>query len=1459
MEAKITELAHKPPHYTIFFANTPMQRPVRHEVEVGVSVQEALRRISERHWQDVSLEINGVPTLKDDWEDTFPIEGDLLVAVISPQGIEIGIIGAAIIAAVVGAVVGYFLFKFFGPDEPNPDNQSDESLNRITGDSNSARRYSPVAGVLGKRMVTPAYAANPYTETRGDDEWYKILLCVGTGPLEIERDSNNLPNIKVGDTPINLFPSSEYRVAALDHFYFKGGGAVDAIRDIWPADVEQSGLAFTMKTGEDFSPSSVPLQGARQFSADYTLPRGLYSMDNEGKYRDRTVKWMYQYQPEEGGEWVYVAKVYDSSVSGAVVREGNGYRIVSSNIIPPSDIIRVQDDTIWFKGEHGDVASVVVTSRRSVPRRFSFRHDLVNTSGQFISDVAPQRNVAVRSKKLSPPETPDDNKLQDELQWIAVRGERPVSRDQFLRSVGFNRPPIDVNGKQVENFKPVLIALEIKGTDNFNGMLNNINVNVRQCVPSNWNDDWRDWPDLPLTTTENPSDAYRWIMQGPLQVSPVSNERLDLDGLAEWKSFCNSQQPFPPYRVSQTLNEESTVLKLLSQTAFAGRAEFAFVDGKYGVVIKEKKDYPVQVFTPKNSWGFSSARQYPEVVDGLKFEWENEEADYQKDEGLFEDPRVVSGSRPMVGKQSTVEYSNIPSHDLAYRHTRFRFFENQLQREAFKLTTDIEGLVCQRGDKVLVQDDIIDVGLGAGRIVTVSANNSFKGDENIDATLHNQLGIVFRSRSGEVYDAITASYNSVTGLFETVSPVPVDIGVGDFYVYGELGKETLECVVQQIEYKEDFSVELTLANYDETIFTADSNTIPVFNTGLTTRIDFRPPSAPVLDLQDAGLDLERGFAFINVDYVSSEEQPVQSVTLQMRSCGEDENIEDVYPEDNDGWEAVDVISEGEKIFRASPIERGEHYQFRARSRGVSLLYSPWSGISNILTVGRDIPPDDITGLTLTPTDEGLRLSWDESTDPNLRVYEVRSDKNAGNLNGLVSRTADLKVSLGYPLGGVTFYVYALTVYGVYSVDSEGVLYIAPVTPPPRNFNSRSIDNTVLLEWTPPIAPPYPITHYEVRRTFPNNSEGWDNATMLGTFSGTFAVVPEQTDGLYIYYIKSVDAAGGTSESVSLRLYVDNPPDFVLRSDGFLDLSLATTESVGVVLGGGITWDTEEVFFDSQTVLWSDDAEFQGWLPVFPERTYLERVHRVIEEDLSKPVNDILFMDSETITMDSEEVFWQDGGVATKRDKVNAGWTRWLHPTKDVLNCDTTDPGNCSNPAYIEKIVDFTQEEGQVFPGTRVTVQETIRGIEPVVVSRIMLSASNDGVNWDQSAEGRQAFFLDFRYIRVRIFFDTPTLEGSPQYRKALSVLERVRLRLDVKQKTQQGVRNVISTDIGGTRVNLEDFLDVESIVATVEGEDTAFPVVVFEDVFEANEFYIKVFDNNGNRIDAKVSWIARGV
>lgn len=185
-----------------------------------------------------------------------------------------------------------------------------------------------------------------------------------------------------------------------------------------------------------------------------------------------------------------------------------------------------------------------------------------------------------------------------------------------------------------------------------------------------------------------------------------------------------------------------------------------------------------------------------------------------------------------------------------------------------------------------------------------------------------------------------------------------------------------------------------------------------------------------------------------------------------------------------------------------------------------------------------------TALNAAIVGPDLLLTWDEVTAAYaIDHYEVRHGATwaAGTLvDRTYTNSHRLKVAFA---GSRTYWVAAVDVAGnVGAPVSREVV----ITAPGAVTSSRAdvVDNNVLLYWAAPATGTLPVDRYEVRR-----GTVWASGQVIGSNgNSTFASVFEQVAGDYSYMVAAWDTANNMGPVVTIAAKVNQPPDYVLRSD-----------------------------------------------------------------------------------------------------------------------------------------------------------------------------------------------------------------------------------------------------------------------------------------------------------------------
>lgn len=960
---------------SVVASKCPVFKPVRTFAAPGTSLRELFNSFEDLNENNTKIFVNGEEELN--W-DRKTENGDLVtICQVPSDNVSAGlaILFPVLAIANIGIVAGYALYSMI--QQPETDSSSSERLKRITGARNEAKPYEPIPVILGERRVVPAYAAQPYTYWVGNTQYLKMLLCVGHGPLEIS-------DLKIGDNPIDNFSDVKYEV--LDWYNTK---STSSIRSIWNTDVQQERVGVEINRSSYVSRAAPP--GTKNIRVNYIFPSGIYRLAANSK-EQRTTGVGIQFQYMVNGEWYTVARINRDKykVNRSLYKSGSSYYIAyvndsdntsanfsSQNVT--SSVVRVVGDYVYLKGSFdANIAWHVGNTTSQLARGFSLQ-PINPATGELLTGSVPFR---IRN-------SPRNGSYSIALDTLTYELDSGVDDSYF----GIN---------ETRGLYPVLIALDIRASDQLSNVIDNLSCKARSLVPNaSITSDWKGWNIYSSNwkVSNNPAEMYKWVLQGHFNPVAISNDRIDSESLQGWYDTCKYRK----WETNEIVNYDITLKDLLSNIAFTGRAFFTMREGKFGVIENIRKDNPVQIFTPKNSSGLTSRREFELETDGIKYTFANADYEDQEDEGYYGDPDKfynsnINSPKPGVnitGRYDDFEVWGTTNPQLARKHARFAYFEKKLRREVYQLDVDIESLTARRGDKVLIASDTIDVGLGQGFIQEIEANR-FRVDETINLTAGNTYSMTVRSVDGGiVIQTIIAEYQG-DGWWEY--SLPSSVSVGDLVSYGNV----LECLVTEIQYNDNYSATLTLVNYADDLYSVDFGALPAYESKLNpVRNRDITPKAPIVTVSTEGYTFSSNSISALVVQQGDDRAEIASFVVQYRYGEEDGDKEDTEDSEviwNDGGSSP---ANSGRFTIPIELQQGNIVYVRAKSVNTAGVASPWSETVSVTL--QNNPAPDVQDFTIVEqvnvpkTPDGtwstLTITIDPPEDQTLWLYAIAEYKH----------------------------------------------------------------------------------------------------------------------------------------------------------------------------------------------------------------------------------------------------------------------------------------------------------------------------------------------------------------------------------------------------------------------------------------------------------------------------------
>jgi len=813
------------------------------------------------------------------------------------------------------------------PQEPAQQQQQDpfNRLQSITGASNKVAAFEPIPRVYGTFRFFPPVpmTAKPFTETAGRDEYLRMLVCLGYGPLEINgnrvgegldritEETDLQGAIRIGDTNIELFDDVEFEIGRPDQM------------TLYTNQIIETNPSFTTKNdgfeNEDDGPVTLPDgdsavrttdTGASEISVDFS--GALYSINREATTTRASVKFKIEYRETGATNWILE-----------------------------------KDD-------------FVVASNKKETVRSSYRWKV------------PEGQYEVRVTRIETTHR-DTSAFQNELTWNALRTIRSVR--------GF-----DVDGT-------ICMALRIRATDQLNGRIENLSV-LATSVLEAW--DGTQWVEQP---TSNPAWVYADIWSGTANRRPIDKSDLDTASLLDWANYCDTEG----LEYNSVLDARTTTLAAAQEVTGAGLAAWQFnPDSTIGVVRDIPHTVPRMVISTRNSFDFSYELSSLDIPDALRvkfiddFTWENTER------LVFDDGFDESNAE----FYETLDAKGCTDSDQAWKYGRFHLAQQRLRPERYTFKQEVQHLRYRRGDLLTLQNDVILVGLGAGRIKSVNSTTEIEVDEFFPMEDGTNYGIKIQRSNGQISTvgvANDAPGNTTLTLTSSVSNLLED----DLVIFGELGRESIDVKVTDIQPEGDFVASITCVPAAEEIENAWDGTIPAFDPVITERIEPEriPPVTPEIDEET----LRGGATSVTSVTRDSTGSPTANLFVTVRftsQFGSTQKTQARYRElGTTDWEILEPVNS--TLIKIEDLNVGTTYEIQAR--GVKgEVFGDWStavqytvedttqlapttpSITNLTQVDEQLPPIGTVQSYIVveyqlgeggPTPSLLEVKWEGTTVP----------------------------------------------------------------------------------------------------------------------------------------------------------------------------------------------------------------------------------------------------------------------------------------------------------------------------------------------------------------------------------------------------------------------------------------------------------------------------------------------
>lgn len=512
----------------------------------------------------------------------------------------------------------------------------------------------------------------------------------------------------------------------------------------------------------------------------------------------------------------------DGSASPVVRATASGCRTIQVGIMAPNGLYR-------YEGEERKAVSVGLKIEWRIP------------DGQWAvavdEAVTGDLDHVRRTYSISPSGSSDGvyevrvSRTTGESDSIQVCDKVYLDVIRSFVGVSGSTSPVSADGLR-------LVALKTKATDQLNGVVDGLNA-MCTLKARTWDGVGTGASHWYRDATRNPASAILYLLtSSDANPEPVEDGLIDWASFEEFHSFCEGNG----FHCDAWITGEFTVMQLCGYIASSNLAELVVECDSIGIRIEKAQSGVVQLFTPRNAWGFGMTRSFESRPSSLVVGFLDESKGYVEVERRVSVDDYGAISFDTVSQSDSdslrIDSFGVTSADHAARLGAQKLKLLHSQTRTYSWKSDIEGIVCLPGDVVLIENDNFLLGLGEGRIKEVVREGASATGVVLDSKVRmlseGSYGVTVRTAVG-VFPSIPVETEEgeVFALrFKGGPPSGMGLSVGDLVSFGEYRKEAHRVLITEMTPDQNRSCTFKAVDYVENAYSPEPS-VPAFDSGLS--------------------------------------------------------------------------------------------------------------------------------------------------------------------------------------------------------------------------------------------------------------------------------------------------------------------------------------------------------------------------------------------------------------------------------------------------------------------------------------------------------------------------------------------------------------------------------------------------------------------------------------------------
>ena len=466
-------------------------------------------------------------------------------------------------------------------------------------------------------------------------------------------------------------------------------------------------------------------------------------------------------------------------------------------------------------------------------------------------------------------------------------------------------------------------------------------------------------------------------------------DQLDLDSFYDFSKHCNETVGYQGpngyatrrrYTFNGVMASDAPIIETCQNILGQCRAQLIITQlGKIGVMRDEARTTPRQLFTPSNSWGFSGSRSFVEIPHCFNVQFTSPELGWQIATVQVYRPGYSAngiGDTEVASVFEDLDTVGVTNAHQAQLYGSYMLAQAVIRNETFTLTTDVENLVCQRGDMCEIAHDAPLTG-GRSCVIAGEADGWLEVSERFEGLTGDTNSYTLRTTDG------TIAYGSVTAVDGDRIQIQNQnlADVGNLIVVGPANTVTEKYLIQSITPKPDLTAEISLVKYDPRVYEVDNGQFPVWNPNFNQNIGEGGTQDVYSVSGSSVLVFESREPYTHATFnwsIWPDNDSVGGFLIEMQTLGNPRR-------------ELDYVAGGTRTYT-------HKYDSRDTSMGGATTYfiTPYStlgykGRTGNITLSKrtDFVSPSVSGFSATYTMNGnTQLTWDEPVDPDIQAYSI---------------------------------------------------------------------------------------------------------------------------------------------------------------------------------------------------------------------------------------------------------------------------------------------------------------------------------------------------------------------------------------------------------------------------------------------------------------------------------------